>query len=64
LQRPLPRSGNDPTFAGIVRAKSAAAQTVLTLVGRVNDQELRKRALDRLPDLLKIIQQEELKAVN
>jgi len=47
-----------------MRAKSAASQTVLTLVGRVNDQELRKRALDRLPDLLKIIQDEELKALN
>jgi hypothetical protein len=64
LRRPLPKSGNNPSFAGIMRAKSAASQTVLTLVGRVNDQELRKRALDRLPDLLKIIQDEEMKSLN
>jgi hypothetical protein len=64
LRRPLPKSGNDPTFAGVMRAKSAASQTVLTLVSRVNDQELRKRALDRLPELLRIIQDEEMKSVN
>lgn len=46
-------------FASVVRAKGQASQTVLTMVARTNDTQLKKQALGKLPELLKLIQEEE-----
>jgi hypothetical protein len=54
----LPPDDTD-AFASVVRAKGQASQTVLTMVARTNDTQLKKQALGRLPELLKLIQEEE-----
>ena len=51
---------DDDNFAAIIRAKSNASNTVLTLVARVNEAELRKKVMDRMPELLKLIRAEEM----
>jgi hypothetical protein len=56
----MPLKKDDENFAAIIRAKSNASNTVLTLVARVNEAELRKRVMDRMPELLKLIQAEEM----
>jgi hypothetical protein len=56
----MPLMKEDENFAAIIRAKSNASNTVLTLVARVNEAELRKRVMDRMPELLKLIQAEEM----
>lgn len=53
-------STDDENFAAIIRAKSNASNTVLTLVARVNEAELRKRVMDRMPELLRLIKDEEM----
>ena len=58
LQMPLKK--DDDNFAAIIRAKSNASNTVLTLVARVNEAELRKKVMDRMPELLKLIRAEEM----
>ena len=40
----------------MLRAKGQAAQSVLTLVARVNEAQLTKQTLGRLPELLRAIQ--------
>jgi hypothetical protein len=58
LKANLPPDDTD-AFASVVRAKGQASQTVKMLAARIDDNELKKRALDRLPELLRLIQEEE-----
>ena len=58
LKAKLPPDDTD-AFASVVRAKGQASQTVLTMVARTNDTQLKKQALGKLPELLKLIQEEE-----
>jgi hypothetical protein len=58
LRRDLPEEESEG-FASVVRAKSHAAQTVLTMQARTNEMLLKKQALDKLPDLLRLIRDEE-----
>jgi hypothetical protein len=58
LRTSLPPDDTD-AFASVVRAKGQASQTVKMLAARIDDNELKKRALDRLPELLRLIQEEE-----
>jgi hypothetical protein len=54
----LPKQ-NSLGFPSIVRAKSHAAQTVLAMLARTNEAQLKKQALSRLPELLRLIQDED-----
>ena len=58
LEADLPPNDTD-AFASVVRAKGQASQTVKMLAARIDDNELKKQALGRLPELLKLIQEEE-----
>jgi hypothetical protein len=49
------------SFSSVMRAKGQAAQTALTLLARSNDTQLKRQALGKLPELLRIIQDEESK---
>jgi hypothetical protein len=49
-------------FAAVMRAKSHASNTALTLAARIDETHLKRQQLGRLPDLLKIIQDEENRA--
>jgi len=46
-------------FASVVRAKGQASQTVLTMLARTNETQFKRQALGKLPELLKIIQEEQ-----
>jgi hypothetical protein len=64
LRRPLPEELSKDTayqFQAITRAKGIAAQIVLTMLARTNDQQLKRRQLDALPDLIRMIKAEEKK---
>jgi hypothetical protein len=50
---------NADTFGAILRAKSSAAQTLLNAQLRVDENQLRQRTLDKLPELLRLIAEEE-----
>jgi hypothetical protein len=50
-------------FASVMRAKSNAANTALTLAARVNDAQLKRQALGKLPEILKLIQDEEKRGI-
>lgn len=54
-------SQDSEAFASVVRAKTHTSQTVLTLLARTNEMQLKQQALGKLPELLKIIQDEEQK---
>lgn len=54
----LPEEDADE-FATVVRAKGQASQTALTMLARTNETMFKKQALGKLPELLKIIQDEE-----
>ena len=43
----------------LLRAKGIASQTVLTMLMRTNEQQLKKQQLNQLPALLKMIRDEE-----
>jgi hypothetical protein len=50
---------NSPAFGAVMRSKSHAANTALTLAARVNDANLKERTLDKLSELVDIIKDEE-----
>ena len=58
LKTELPPEDTD-AFASVVRAKGQASQTVKMLAARIDDNELKRQTLKRLPDLIKLIQEEE-----
>ena len=46
-------------FNTLLRAKGVASQTVLTMMARTNDTQLKRQTLNQLPDLLRLIREEE-----
>ena len=53
----------DEQFPALLRGVIAAAQTVLTTAVKVDENRLRATAIDKMPDLLRIIHDEEMKLV-
>lgn len=51
----LPLDPEDPHFGGVLRAQVGAANTALTTQVKVDETALRRQALDRLPALLKLV---------
>jgi hypothetical protein len=51
-------------FGHVMRAKSHAANTALTLAARVNDARLKERTLDKLSELVDIIKDEEQRRIS
>ena len=45
----------------ILRAKGVASQIILTMLMRTNEQQLKRRQIDQLPDLIRLIKSEEKK---
>lgn len=43
----------------VTRCKGIASQTILTMLARTNDQQLRRQQLNQLPELLALIRDEE-----
>ena len=60
LDLPLP-SADHASFGAVLRAQNAAANTVLTTQVRVDENRLRSATIDRLPELLQILAEEEIK---
>lgn len=54
----LPRQKSE-AFPAVLRAKSHASNTVLTLAARVDETKLKRQALDKLSELVEIIKNEE-----
>jgi hypothetical protein len=52
-------SKDEAGFAAMLRAKGHASQVALTMMARVQEQQLKKTANDEFSRLLNIIQQEE-----
>lgn len=55
------RLPEDTNFGAVLRAQTAAANTVINAQIKVGENTLRRQAVDRLPELLRLIQEEELK---
>jgi hypothetical protein len=55
----IPLNPESDQYASVLRAKTAAANTALTTMGKVDENRLRGQAIDRLPELFKIIAEEE-----
>jgi hypothetical protein len=53
----LPLNKDDPRFAGVLRAQTSAANTALTVQAKVDETALRRQAVDRLPELLRLMEQ-------
>ena len=47
--------GPDGSFGPTVRAQTSVISTILSTQAKVDENRLRKRAADKLPDLLKIV---------
>jgi hypothetical protein len=62
LRMPLPRQKSE-AFPAVLRAKSHASNTVLTLAARINDADLKRQTLDKLSELVEIIKQEDRKLI-
>jgi hypothetical protein len=48
-------------MAPLLRAKNAAANTILSTQTKVDENRLRAGAVDKLPELLEILREEEIK---
>jgi hypothetical protein len=59
LDLPLP-SADHANFGAVLRAQNAAANTILNTQIRVDENCLRAHVVDRLPELLKILAEEEI----
>ena len=59
LDLPLP-SADHASFAAVLRAQNAAINSALTTQARVDENRLRAHVADRLPELLKILAEEEI----
>lgn len=58
LGLPLPQDAN---FGAVLRAQTAAANTVINAQIKVDENKLRRQTIDRLPEMLRVIQDEEKK---
>jgi len=56
LDLPLPQDAN---FGAVLRAQTAAANTVINAQIKVDENKLRRQAVDRMPELLRLIREEE-----
>jgi hypothetical protein len=54
-------SSDHPAFGAVLRAQNAAANTVLNTQVKVDENSLRRQTVDRLPELLEILREEQLK---
>jgi hypothetical protein len=59
LDLPLP-SADHASFAAVLRAQNAVINSALTTQARVDENRLRAHVTDRLPELLKILAEEEI----
>ena len=59
LDLPLP-SADHASFGAVLRAQNAAINSALTTQVRVDENRLRGATIDRLPELLKILAEEEI----
>jgi hypothetical protein len=59
LDLPLP-SSDHPTFGAVLRAQNAAANTVLNTQTKVDENRLRATAVNKLPELLEILKEEQI----
>jgi hypothetical protein len=59
----LPDTDSD-AFGHVLRAKSHASNTVLTLATRVNEARLKERTLDKFSELVEIIKSEEQRRIS
>lgn len=57
----MPLDPGDENFGTILRAKGQASTTLINAQLRVDENRLRRRTLDKLPELLAIILEEEKK---
>jgi hypothetical protein len=57
----IPIDPGDPNYAATLRGINSAVSTVLTFISKANDELVRPPKQDRLPEILRIIQQEEEK---
>jgi len=48
---------SEDAYASVMRGKSAAAQMSMMLAAKTQDAQLRKQAMDKLPELIKLVQQ-------
>jgi len=62
LKRDLPAEDSG-AFPAVMRAKSHASNTALTLAARVDETNLKRQTLDRLSELVEIIRTEEMKLI-
>lgn len=53
----LPLDPTHPSFGSVLRAQTTAANTALSTQSRVDDMALRRAAIDRLPEILKLVAQ-------
>ena len=60
LKQKLPGQDSE-AYAPVLRAKGQAAQTILMLAAKTQENSLRKQYLGRLPELIKEVQEEERK---
>jgi hypothetical protein len=51
----LPLDPAHRAFAGVLRAQTTAANTALTVQAKVDDLALRRAAVDRMPEILKMV---------
>jgi len=59
LDLPLP-SADHASFAAVLRAQNAAANTILNTQTKVDENRLRAGVADKLPELLEILREEEI----
>jgi hypothetical protein len=59
LDLPLP-SADHASFGAVLRAQCSATNTVLNTQTKVDENQLRRGVADRLPELLKILAEEEI----
>lgn len=55
----LPARREKEAFAAILTSKDRASQTILTLVARSNENKLKRQAVDKMSELIRLIQAEE-----
>lgn len=60
LLLPLPDNADD-SFAAVLRAQNAAAATILATQVKVDENRLRKAAIDLLPEIIRVAREEEQK---
>jgi hypothetical protein len=60
LDLPLP-DPDTASFGAVLRAQNAAANTILNTQVKVDEHSLRRQTINKLPDLVRIIREEELK---